>query len=959
MPLPVMPEMLLTGFKSDFIPPLVDFSVLENVLWKNGGAPKGSVHALDLSLNMESCVMFPVATFFGSFAGANTFSVAPLPVLSWEEESPFADDSAATLMHCATLEETRAAPEEFPFDLSVSLLAYSCPSMPRLLPRSLKLSWSEAAVPDMAAVVLTDFEGEVEDTEEVFLAKGTEAGTWTAEEPPIVPFRPCFDLAHRDSLPVGLLLQSDYSWWKSHSLAAAAGPLDPLPVAASDSAMLAGDLECPGVSMVIALPPHLQDVSAPLLSPSLLYEIDVQRCSLVTLELQMASALLIMLPMPFADEKAFFRFQSAPLSLPDSFPLSPQKLALTAVPPLLAPVRFSDHLKAMDDDQFLACAKLETRRLIGYQDNGRGDIHHFLAMCAEFASHKHIFAAKDEVFEEPFPPNTPFDDDVVVVAPAAAADADASAAAAAPPGPAHLRPLSKRNRKEPVSANVAEERKRPKPVVVPVETLLNSYMKTRGVEAKKTWTLSGFPAGDDAASNKIVSLLSSGKRLVRVTHASPTKSLLSVCLLVAAKQASVGDTGSVVCVHEHLQVARQHLDLHAAIFSGISFGDRIKPLHVAFNANVPALESLPPKVLFVISGSDSFVRKEMALVKDSHPMVTAVMSPCDDQFDIVLSDAVPRVDYRVVPLLEEHRAFIQVAEAALGQCLSKVIQSPPPVRLLSASAVLRVVESERGDSDLMPDLLLLQICKTAVDLLGSRSVACARTYLESCFAHPVYGAMAGAGLSNLFDSLSFGMDDAPFVKHRELEGMLSAAHQSPVLIVTNNKDRLLDRPNIKLSSGAAALEDVLFPWSSFRRVFILDNPGGWEAAEIVEILRVKSPTCVVSWLLTDYEMTRNGCHMFWSSMPDAAKICATFNLSFDWKYLLMFQPEGLEDAPIVASQELLLSSPNLMSSLSSSLGLSLVIRGGIMAADLIIDEARCVLVRSLNGMSLDELCASL
>jgi hypothetical protein len=889
-------------------------------------------HDLDLSLPIHSVLLAPavVATSFLEDEAKKLFAPAALPAMSWEVTLERDDQDRGLFGTVA------APPLCWELDASADSFVVPCPVPPRLLSRSVKLAWEAATLPALEDVALRE-QPLLVDSVPVWNEELREPFAWDEMREPAPPFA---EIPHRNALPVSCLLGSDLSSLWQPKAYPACPYVEQLCVPLPDSVMLPGDLECPGVSMVIAMPPHLV-VDAPLLSCSFLSLQEPQRCSLVTLELKMSSATLPVVAVVTSDEKPFFRFH-----LPEEkkegaeFDVIPQCVIPRAVPPIVTPQTFADHISVMDDDQFIACAKAETQRLIGYQDNGRGDIHHFLAMCAEFASHKHLF---ESIVEAAPPPAAS-----AVVVPVISSSSSSSA----------LRPLSKRGRKEPAQTVAAEELKRPKKVAAfasalpPAENLLNSFMKTRGVETKKTWTLQGFAQGDDAASNKIVDLLGGGRKsVIRFTSSSPSKSLLSVCLLVAAKEASTDC--AVVCVHEHLHVARQHLALHAGVFSGVSFGDRIKPVNVALLDALP--ERLPVgKVLILACGSDAFCRAIGQRVV-SHSMVCAVVGPCDDgsQFDLTLSGT-NRIDFRAISLSDSHRAHVEAVEAVVAELASSLISPTPPVQLLSAESILRVME---GSSD--PQLLLLRIGKMTADWVGSHSVGQALAFLESCFGHPVYGSLARGYFSSLADSWMFsGGQNSCHVKRPDLEVLLDELNKEPVLVMieswVGNESRW---PHAKAVSAARALEDALFPWNSFRRAIVVDNLGRWEAAEALEMLRVKSPGCAVSWFLTDYEMTRSGAHLFWSTLPTAARVCAAFDLAFDWKRFLALQPEGLEDAIVVASKEMLLTSPNLMSSLSSSLGLTLMLRAG-MAADLVLDEARCVLVRALQGISFEELCAS-
>jgi hypothetical protein len=907
---------------------VVNFSFLNEVLVSRSARQAASVqygHNLDLSLSLPSRLLMPSSCFEESCLPFGSFLSSVLPKMTWDVAA--LPDDAQTQGHFGRLRESLA---ERRFQLDLSCVVFSCPVLPRLLSRSLKVSWDVAALPGLDLVTICADESRVDDFSVWTGGTNSLAFTEHCEMVPI-PARPFAELAHSDPLPLSSLLQSEYDWHTNPL--PTLGPVEQLSVAISDSSMFPGDLECPGVSMVIALPPQLV-VDAPLLSART-EMLEVQRCSLVTLELQMSSATLPLLSVNLsADEKAFFRFHHiTPVAIETTAaPLAQQNVVPVATLPAAAPVRFSDRLDEMDDDQFIACAKAETQRLIGYQDNGRGDIHHFLAMCAEFASRKALFDVSE---------STTF------VAPKTKAIVVQNDAA-------QLRPLSKRIRAEDSAAHKAEETKRPKaPQQYPSSfaapsDMLSSFMKARGVDTKKTWSLQGFPSSDDAASNKVITLFSGGKKTVRLTHASPSKSLLSVCLLAAAKHASK-EEGSVVCLHEHLAVAQQHLAQHAAVFSGVSFGDRIKPKSVAFVRELPP--TVPANCLVVVVGSDAFVRLNS---KSDSLQLLATIGPCDPpaQFDVVM-EAVSRVDYRTVALQHDLRALANAAESRVVDELNKFMINPP-ARLLSAGAIRRVMEGST-EVEMQSALLRALIAKNVADILGSHSVARAHRFLQSCFEHPIYGELASSEFAELAASLSFG-EHCHHVKSVELEQMLHDVEGSVLVLASDLEMRNLG-PNAKVVAAGTALQDSLFQWSSFGWVVVVDNAGGWEAAEAIEQMRIKAPNCKVSWILTDYEMTRSGAHLFWSTAPSVVQIVSAFDLSFEWKMFLSINADQEDEVPVVASRELLVSSPNLMSSLSSSLGVDLVLRAG-MAADLIIDESRCVLVRTLHGISFEELCTA-
>lgn len=934
---------------------VVDFPLLSSLL-KEGRANKdvgasGPVYELDFSLQQSLEPMMP-SGFFDSSLSLGAFVPAVAAAMAWEIEAFPGDDTDPR----AWLEGSSKPADLFELDFS-AVVFLGVALVPRLLSRSLKLVWERAVEPELPLIVLERDESRVNDFGSW---KGAEGEPETSEWQ-IIPtvLSPSRELVNRGPLPVSNLLQMEYTW-SPHKWPDCGVP-EQLSVPLTDAAMLPGDLECPGISLTIALPPHLSSLP-PLLCSSLLGEIEVQRCSLVTLELQMGSAVLPLAPVVLsADEKPFFfRVQIPPATLAEKeFQLEELHLVPAALPPASAPLRFADRVSAMDDDQFIACAQAETQRLIGYQDNGRGDIHHFLAMCAEFASHKALFEIADEestAFVAPRPPSS--------------AKKEKKAEKAVPA----LRPLSKRGRGGegdalPVVAAVvvaakssADEEehlraKRPS-FVVPAESLLNSYMKARNVDVKKRWDLHGFAAGDDAASTKAMALLDSGKRPVRLSHSSSAKSLLSVALLVAAKYAAREVAGCVVCVHEHLTVAQHHLALHAAVFSGVAFGDRIKPRSVVLVAEWPQQpQQLPPKSLLIVCGSDAFVR-QVVLASDKQAdlaMVCAVTGPCEAlaRFDIAL-DAV-RIDFRPVALSDVQRALVVSVESAVSERLARLMaDSPPPARLLSVAAVQRVLDGEE-DPEHQAELLLVRISKAVADLLGSQAVSQARSFLQSCFAHPVYGAFVRNELADMEASLSFAADSVHPKQGAVLEELLSTADATVVLCEAWHG--AWPWPNAKMIAARLALQDAMFPWNRVRRLVVLDTPGGWEAAEAIECVRGRSSGCTVTWLVTDYELTRSGPLLFWPSAPSAAQICSAFDLAFEWKMFLSQHPEGLEEAPLMASPELLVSSPNLMASLSSSLGLSLVLRGG-MAVDLAVDEARCVLIRTLQGLSLEELCSA-
>ncbi len=899
-------------------------------------APVAETLCDDLSLPLSSPLLMPGVSLLTSPLPHGGLSAASCPPLPWEMKEKSECEPLLSLSCCDDAEE---------WEEDLSGLRFLCAAPVRLLPRSLSLAWWQAV------------EVQWGDTQPLERKPVEDDGVWKKgdhedeSEGEWQLMEPLSNSGHElRQLPLsGISMLSGLD----ETVRAASLPALPTPeqlcIPLADSVVFPSDSECPGASLLLPIPPHLQNESSDraLLAarvPALSEE--PPRCSLVSLELQMSTATLPLRPVLVASERAMLRFQIGPAVKQDEFNVAPlPNPAIPAVvgPPVLQPVSFEDHVKATDDDQFIESARAETQRLAGYHDNGRGDIHHFLAMCADFSSHNALFAlpaVEEPVFVQPKAPK------------AAAAVAQTTVR---PVSQAAIRPLSRRGA-VPVAAPIVTA----PPPAVPVaavtppkagtEDLLSSYMKTRGVEPKKTWSLQSFVPADDAASDRVLALLKTQK-LVRVAAPNPSKSMLPVALLVAAKHASKDD-GCAVCIHEHLAIAKAHLVHHVDAFVGVRFDSRIKSKTVVYVDGAFELPSLPPKCIVIICGSAAFTRQHSA----GTVLVVAGTAEPASSFDIVL-DPLPRLSYELAVLPTAVRRLVHSLEKHLA-----VIAEVPSVRQLSADSLQKALDElpplvENGSVAIA--LVLLHIGKTVADLAGSRSVGIAAAHLECAFRHPVFGARAREEFKQLAAVMGTASSGSDHVKNSALTELLlqrSGGAESAVLVLTDQRD-LLRIPNsrVRTESAAAALSDAFFPWSSFHRVLVVDCESN--TGDALEVMRVKNPAAAVSWLLTDYEMTRSS-HVAWESAPAATQVATTFGVAFDWKCFISVEAEELDGVRVIASHQLVANWPRLAASLSSSFGLSLVQRSN-MAADLVVDECRCLVVRNMPPATGDDLRATL
>jgi hypothetical protein len=231
----------------------------------------------------------------------------------------------------------------------------------------------------------------------------------------------------------------------------------------SDFQLFPSDLEIPGLSLkfplsVENLPP------ATLLS--CLWQLDVpSRVSLIGLELKMDSAILNVTDASKFLDHSFTKhlhFAAARSEQPMGLSFEPE-MAPVSVP--IAPIEievvpsFLERKHQSEDLQFIANAKNETQRLVNYHDGGRGDLHHFLALCAEFKSNAHLFDSFGEKEKKPEPEFAVPIASVVV----------------------NPRALSRRKKTPPEIIDLTKEAE-PQPPVKPLETssdLLSSFMKAQ------------------------------------------------------------------------------------------------------------------------------------------------------------------------------------------------------------------------------------------------------------------------------------------------------------------------------------------------------------------------------------------------------------------------------------------------------------------------------------------------
>lgn len=674
------------------------------------------------------------------------------------------------------------------------------------------------------------------------------------------------------------------------------------------------DLECPeAVAVLFPLP-----TVAPVALLSFHVSPDVEFVSTASLELSMPTCVINGSYVP----EDLFRTPNVVVPWPlyaESFPLeSMEHLIVHPMLPFttMGP-NFAEQVNQMEDEQFIASAIAETQLLSHYQDGGRGDLHHFLALCAEFQSHKDKFQSI-EMAPPPPPPPVP----------------------AEPVRPASsVKPLS--NRKSSISDS------------------LSSLMKIRGAQPKLQWNLKAFHSSDDAVSDRALEQLVGNEMVVLVCRAS--RSWHPACMLTAAKYVSKKGC-SVLWLCENQSVTLSFLDVLAPFLSGIKFSQQIRDVGSAGAVVVSSAvfrEPVPDNCLVILSGRSDWLSQQpiasfrLTMVATSAPFFEPFWDVGRLPHWIVLEQPTIPVENIICPLSSALKEAVEQAESQMdvfcGKLASHACLFPPAVsfRMLPLACGEKSMRLAKTEETIAP-AANVYAWKQYLNILCHQSLDRARSWLLCMQNHPVYGRWI---IQTKVEPRvqQDGEDIVPFPQDDEESALVIVEPHGRIMCTIPTGSTIV--------SGESALRDPMFPWSQFKSVTLMGSLGEC-AGDVLEMIRVRCFSITkAKWIVSEYDACRDGVialRMLKRTEfsldglfvpPTVTEVLDRFEHRFDWRKMLgcMDTRPDVGNVSVVVSSEFLKNSADLASSMSTVLQLTLVARPSCCGADIVIDERRAVM----------------
>ena len=518
------------------------------------------------------------------------------------------------------------------------------------------------------------------------------------------------------------------------------------------------------------------------------------------------------------------------------------------------------------------------------------------------------------------------------------------------------------------------------------------FMKAKGVETRQHWdTLKSFADSDLKLSERV---LRDDKSKEIIVCSSPLHSLHSFVVLLASKYASGKESMGSLCIHENLNVANAFIQRTCSFFPGIKFVSSVPQSKMKINVvctigfDKDAIITVSEKTMIIIHGSEVFASRVFQSLKREHNVVVCVHLPVYlklfDMSRAMFSEPNTKTDLEIVNLSPALRALVNAIESGFDEgcgALSKrnlLYPSLCSFRMISLECLshsIRSLQPSSADVDALTKLTSLFVAKAFVALIGDEMVSTAMKYLDISFDHPVYGDW----MREVFSSIRSKAESYVAIPSERLNRIVDEWKEPRCfLVVCTNDNEVSDVLNqekqflsfeqqkssgVFVTSRQHIIKDPVFEWTRFDKIFVL----GSGQCEIVELARFANVSSRLTILITDYECQRGtilishrqkqkldagGDLMEQLLIPSSwneIKMC--FSVDFDWKSM-MGNPGGHFDGlNVFVSQQLLKNSPNLASSLTTSLGLNLIRRRNMVCADVVLDESRCIDVQDIQNSS--------